>query len=146
MSFDVGVDLHLEPFQVAVGGFGGEGEPRTAYLQTSPEFGMKRLLAAGLGDCFQITRSFRRGEVGVLHNPEFTIIEWYRVGGSYRDLMTEVGEFASEVCGWPKAETISYADAFRRFVGIDLHRSSTLDLHADRRRTSFSFLPTETNF
>jgi len=137
LSFDVGVDLHLEPFQVSVGGFGGEGEPRTAYLQTSPEFGMKRLLAAGLGDCFQITRSFRRGEVGAMHNPEFTIIEWYRVGGHYRDLMTEVGEFASEVCGWPKAETISYADAFRRFVGIDLNRSSTLDLMRIAAERSF---------
>lgn len=125
LSFDIGVDLHLEPFRVPVGGFGGEGEPRTAYLQTSPEFGMKRLLAAGLGDCFQITRSFRRGEVGALHNPEFTIIEWYRVGGSYRDLMTEVGEFASAVCGWPKAETLSYAEAFEKHLGIHPHSSAT---------------------
>jgi elongation factor P--(R)-beta-lysine ligase len=128
LSFDVGVDLHLEPFQVSVGGFGGEGEPRTAYLQTSPEFGMKRLLAAGLGDCFQITRSFRRGEVGALHNPEFTIIEWYRVGGSYRDLMTEVGEFASSVCGWPMAKELSYAEAFERHLGISPHSSLTEDL------------------
>jgi len=126
LSFDVGVDLHLEPFQVSVGGFGNEGPPRTAYLQTSPEFGMKRLLAAGLGDCYQITRSFRRGEVGALHNPEFTIIEWYRVGGDYRDLMKEVGEFASFVCGWPKAETLSYAAAFEKHVGVNPH-AATID-------------------
>jgi len=121
LSFDVGVDLHLEPFQVSVGGFGNEGPARTAYLQTSPEFGMKRLLAAGLGDCYQITRSFRRGEVGALHNPEFTIIEWYHVGGDYRDLMKEVGEFASFVCGWPKAETLSYAAAFEKHLGVNPH-------------------------
>jgi elongation factor P--(R)-beta-lysine ligase len=128
LSFDVGVDLHLEPFQVPVGGYGNEGAPRTAYLQTSPEFGMKRLLSAGVGDCFQITRSFRRGEVGTLHSPEFTIVEWYRVGGSYRDLMIEVGEFVSDVVGWAKAETISYADAFQRAVGIDPHIAATSEL------------------
>ena len=128
LSFDVGVDLHLEPFRVEVGGYGNEGPPRTAYLQTSPEFGMKRLLSAGVGDCFQISRSFRRGEAGAHHNPEFTIVEWYRVGGSYRDLMIEVGEFASEVAGWPKAETISYADAFQKAIAIDPHVATISDL------------------
>lgn len=128
ISADVGVDLHLEPFQVSVGGFGNEGPTRTFYLQTSPEFAMKRMLAAGLSDCFQITRSFRRGEVGAMHNPEFTIIEWYRVGRSYRDLMTEVGEFVSAVAGWPKAEDLSYAEAFQNHMGIDPHRTPTNEL------------------
>ena len=149
LSFDIGVDLHLEPFQVPVGGLGGEGEPRTGYLQTSPEFGMKRLLAAGLGDCFQITRSFRRGEVGIHHNPEFTIIEWYRVGGSYRDLMTEVGEFASAVCGWPKAEELSYAEAFERHLGFNPHSApievlqriaDEADFQSDERDELLNFL------
>jgi lysyl-tRNA synthetase class 2 len=149
LSSDVGVDLHLEPFRVEVGGFGNEGPPRTFYLQTSPEFALKRLLAAGLGDCFQITRSFRRGEVGSMHNPEFTIIEWYRVGRSYRELMTEVGEFASAVAGWPKAEELSYAQAFKRHLGIDPHRTPTDDLqqlaakngfHSDDRDELLNFL------
>jgi lysyl-tRNA synthetase class 2 len=128
LSFDVGVDLHLEPFQVPVGGFGGEGPSRIAYLQTSPEFGMKRLLAAGIGDCYQITRSFRRGEVGSLHNPEFTIIEWYRVGNSYRELMKEVGAFAAFVGDWPAAEELSYAEAFERRLGVDPHSSAIDEL------------------
>lgn len=128
LSFDVGVDLHLEPFRVEVGNFDNEGPARTAYLQTSPEFGMKRLLAAGLGDCFQITRSFRRGEVGAFHNPEFTIIEWYRVGASYRELMAEVDEFTAAVAGWSKVQTLSYAQAFEKHLGINPHSAPTEEL------------------
>jgi lysyl-tRNA synthetase class 2 len=113
LSADVCVDAHLDPFPVDDPALG------RAYLQTSPEFGMKRLLAAGADAIFQITRSFRRDEIGVLHNPEFTIVEWYRVGGDYRALMREVSDLVSAATGWPAAEEITYRDAFRLHAGLD---------------------------
>ena len=82
LSQDIVVDAHLEPFDVPSG-----DDECPVYLQTSPEAGMKRLLAAGCGSIFQITRSFRKGEQGTKHNPEFTMIEWYGVDTSYHQQM-----------------------------------------------------------
>ncbi len=81
LSHDIVVDAHLDPF-VARSANGDE-----LYLQTSPEFGMKRLIAAGADAIYQITRAMRQGESGSLHNPEFTIVEWYRVGDTHHDQM-----------------------------------------------------------
>ncbi len=92
LSHDVCVDTWLEPFAVQVPDSSHPAGGRTMYLQTSPEFGMKRLLAAGAEAIFQITRSFRHGDRGALHNPEFTIVEWYRRGDSYQTQMAFVEE------------------------------------------------------
>ncbi|MEM8931208.1 MAG: EF-P lysine aminoacylase EpmA [Acidobacteriota bacterium] len=93
------------------------------YLQTSPEYAMKRLLAAGSGPIYQIARAFRDGEVGRRHNPEFTLLEWYRPGFDHLDLMTEVAELLLTVLGEPApappVERLSYAEAFRRHAGVD---------------------------
>jgi elongation factor P--(R)-beta-lysine ligase len=117
LSRDVCVDEHIEPFRLV------EGSERF-YLQTSPEFHMKRLLASGSGSIFQITRSFRKEESGPLHNPEFTIIEWYRVGGTYGDLMSEIAELLDVVTNMPRAERLTYRDAFRRHAAIDPFKAS----------------------
>jgi len=96
---------------------------RRKYLRTSPEYAMKRLLASGLGDIFELGRVFRAGEKGQHHNPEFTLLEWYRLGMNYLELASEVIELVRS-CGnpefrdWPE-QRISYRDLFRQHTGVD---------------------------
>jgi lysyl-tRNA synthetase class 2 len=97
---------------------------QSLYLHTSPEFAMKRLLAAGSGSIYQICKVFRDGEAGRLHNPEFTMIEWYRVGLDHTGLMKEVAElvtWALDAKMPAKIEYLSYRDAFLRCADIDPH-------------------------
>jgi lysyl-tRNA synthetase class 2 len=102
------------------------------YLSTSPEFPMKRLLAAGSGDIYQVCKVFRDAERGRWHNPEFTLIEWYRLGLDDAALMTEVEALAAELLAPHRrlmpAERLTYADALRRHAGVDAHADSELDL------------------
>ncbi len=89
------------------------------YLQTSPEFAMKRLLAAGSGPIYQICKAFRAEEAGRLHNPEFTMLEWYRPGFTHRDLMIEVDGLLRRVLNCQVAKTISYQELFLQYCGFD---------------------------
>jgi len=102
------------------------GESR--WLQTSPEFAMKRLLAAGSGDIFQICPAFRDGERGPWHNPEFTLLEWYRQGWDDKALASEVAELIASLLSQPFArpgladlpvERLAYREAFQRHAGVD---------------------------
>lgn len=100
------------------------GKP-AGWLQTSPEYPMKRLLAAGSGPIFQIARVFREGERGRRHNPEFSMLEWYRPGFDDRQLMDEVADL---VCGWldcPRPRVLSYREAMQNWAGLDPFSAST---------------------
>ena len=118
-------DLHLHSLSCPLD-FGGETRP--FYLQTSPEFAMKRLLAAGSGPIFQICRSFRDAEGGRLHNPEFTMLEWYRPGFDHHDLMDEMADLLETLLGGERAEKVSYGAAFAAEFAIDPHRAAAPEL------------------
>jgi len=98
------------------------------FLQTSPEYAMKRLLAAGYGSMFQICKAFRREEAGHLHNPEFTMLEWYRVGFTHLDLIDETDALIQELLGCAAAQRISYHDLFMKFLSINPHTATLKDL------------------
>jgi lysyl-tRNA synthetase class 2 len=100
------------------------------YLQTSPEYAMKRLLAAGSGAIYQISKAFRQGEIGRFHNPEFTMIEWYRPGFNHHGLMDEVDELLQLILKKPAAERKSYAQVFREYLQINPHEESMENLIA----------------
>jgi lysyl-tRNA synthetase class 2 len=108
------------------------GMPAPVYLCTSPEYAMKRLLAAGSGDIYQICKVFRDGERGRWHNPEFTLIEWYRLGFDDAALMNEVEALIARMLQpyrrLEPAERLSYSAAMQRHAGVDAHRASDADL------------------
>ncbi len=113
------------------------GMTRPFYLSTSPEYAMKRLLAAGSGDIYQVCKVFRDAERGRWHNPEFTMLEWYRLGFDDAALMTEVEGLAALLLAperpLPPAERLTYAQALRRHAGVDAHRDDETALaHAAR--------------
>lgn len=97
------------------------GKPR--FLQTSPEYAMKRLLASGTGDIWQICKVFRDGEIGRWHNPEFTMIEWYRLGLDHHGLMSDVERLISAMLPpdkqFDRAERLTYAEAVQLHAGVD---------------------------
>lgn len=118
LSADVVVDRHLEPIEARLRTGAARGE-RQMFLQTSPEFAMKRLLAAGAEAIYQITRAFRQEEAGPLHNPEFTIVEWYRRGDSYQAGMQLLSELAEALLGRGPAQRLTYRRAFQEAAGVD---------------------------
>jgi lysyl-tRNA synthetase class 2 len=122
-------DLHLEALKTHYRG-PGAADGLELYLQTSPEFAMKRLLAAGSGPIFQICKAVRGGEAGRRHNPEFTILEWYRPGWDHHRLMDEVDDLLARVIGTTPGERLSYGEAFRRYAGIDPHTESSEGLRS----------------
>ncbi len=109
----------------------GHGSGERLYLHTSPEFPMKRLLAAGSGPIYQMCRVYRNGELGRLHNPEFSLLEWYRPGFNYHRLMDEVATLVRAVAGADLPERrLSYAELFSEYLGLEPHGADLLSLRA----------------
>jgi lysyl-tRNA synthetase class 2 len=127
LSKSASSDLQIESLATVV-----TGMPAPLYLSTSPEYAMKRLLAAGSGDIYQICKVFRDAERGRWHNPEFTLIEWYRLGFDDAALMTEVatlvGYMLSPYRQLEPAERLSYAGALQRHAGVDALNASDGEL------------------
>ncbi|MGH8074469.1 MAG: EF-P lysine aminoacylase EpmA [Lysobacter sp.] len=100
-----------------------DGAPRTRWLRTSPEYPLKRLLAAGFGDCYELGRVFRDGEAGGRHNPEFTMLEWYRVGWDHLQLVGETAALVNAALALVGREAslveVVYRDLYREQLGID---------------------------
>lgn len=139
LSADTVVDRHLDPVRVTLPDDLREPEVgRTMWLQTSPEFAMKRMLAAGAEAIYQVTRAFRAGEVGALHNPEFTMVEWYRSGDSMHDGISLLGTLAEGLLGRGVTRRISYRDVFMQYAGVDPHTvdEATLCSAAERLHVS----------
>jgi lysyl-tRNA synthetase class 2 len=117
---------------ISGGGTSGGGMPGRFFLSTSPEFPMKRLLAAGSGDIYQVCKVFRDAEHGRWHNPEFTLLEWYRVGFDDAALMSEVEQLVRELLAPERrlatAERVTYAADMQRHAGVDPYASTDAEL------------------
>ena len=113
---------NIDSFSTAFSGHRDAGAPRR-WLRTSPEYPLKRLLAAGIGDCYELGRVFRNGEAGGRHNPEFTMLEWYRVGWDHLRLADEAVALVQQALALvgrrAQVESTSYRDLFLRWVGVD---------------------------
>lgn len=105
-------DVHLKNIEASF-------QDKTYYLQTSPEYHMKRLLAAGSGPIFQIFKAFRDDEQGKMHNPEFSLLEWYQLGIDHHELIQEVGALLQMVLSCDAIYSMTYQDAFRQSCGVD---------------------------
>ncbi|ESZ63952.1 lysyl-tRNA synthetase [Mesorhizobium sp. L103C119B0] len=146
LQISPGNETHLSAF--ATEAIGADGAPRPLYLHTSPEFACKKLLAAGERRIFSLGAVWRNRERGPLHHPEFTMLEWYRVGETYESLMADCAELlklAAERAGaktfrfrgreadpFAEPERVSVAEAFARYAGIDLLATVSADGGTDR--------------
>lgn len=98
------------------------------FLQTSPEFAMKRLLAAGIGPIYSLSKAFRYGEVGGRHNPEFTLLEWYRPGWDHFELMKEVNDLFQDLLNTPRVEIVTYQSLFEKYFDLQPHLATENEL------------------
>jgi len=125
LSLTTATDPHLESISVKQIFASDE---REFFLQTSPEFAMKKLLAAGSGSIYQLCKAFRQDERSKRHNPEFTLLEWYRIGLNEKQLMDEVQELVTTLTGSQPLQRLSYRQLFQQHLAIDPHSCTDLEL------------------
>ncbi|WGE59020.1 elongation factor P--(R)-beta-lysine ligase [Actinobacillus equuli] len=129
-------DVHLSTFSTQfLSPFASEA--KTLHLMTSPEYHMKRLLAAGSGSIFQLCRVFRNEEAGKRHNPEFTMLEWYRPHFDMYRLINEVDDLLQQIPDCEPAESYSYQFVFQTYVGLDPLSATRAQLVEKARKHGF---------
>ena len=121
LSIAAPIDLHIDVMTVDTGG-------PTGFLHTSPEYGMKRLLSQGSGDIYQLSHVFRAAEMGPLHNPEFMMIEWYRLGFSFEQMIAETLDCIRLFLGDVPEKSMSYKQLVTHFLGVDYDTVSSGEL------------------
>jgi lysyl-tRNA synthetase class 2 len=130
LSSGANIDPNIQSFSTRFSGRGAGDR----WLRTSSEFAQKRLLAAGVGDCYELGRVFRDGEAGRRHNPEFTMLEWYRIGRDHRWLIGETIELIQAALQLVDREAsvrmLSYRDLFCKTVGVDPFAANESELRA----------------
>lgn len=130
---EASVDAHIDLIPVIYLG------QETRYLHSSPEYGMKRLLADGMGDCYQLAHVFRDGEYGVKHNPEFMMAEWYRLGMPFEPFIEETVDFIRLFLGALPSKIISYREAFENYLNVNPFQATEKELLAllDEHRIAY---------
>ena len=113
-----------------------EGQQR--YLQTSPEYAMKRLLINGSGDIYQICKAFRREEFGRLHHVEFTLLEWYRLNYTHHELILETEELLKTVINASPASKFTYQDLFEQYLNFNPHAVTDKELIANFKKNNIN--------
>lgn len=113
MSHSASVDVHINLIRA----YGTNS--MTRYLHPSPEYGMKRLISEGIGDIYQLSHVFRDNEVGMRHNPEFTLAEWYRMSISFEKMIDETIDFVRLFVGKIPSDSLTYREAFLKYTGLD---------------------------
>lgn len=145
LSLATVTDPHLDSLTSAYT-LAGESAARTLYLQTSPEYAMKRLLAAGSGPIYQISKAFRNDPMGRYHNPEFTLLEWYRPGFTHRDLMIEMDGLLRKVLNCEIAQCVSYGDLFEQYCNLDPYEASVESLRTCAVQHGVDMHPTDATY
>jgi lysyl-tRNA synthetase class 2 len=137
-------DEHLHSFSTQ---FNHPFAPKACnlYLQTSPEFAMKRLLSAGSGAIYQICKSFRNEEAGRFHNPEFTMLEWYRPGFDHLQLMSEIDALMQTVLGCEAAQRITYQESFKQHLNCDPLNATLAEIQDLAKRQGYGELAANEN-
>ncbi|MBF0432365.1 MAG: EF-P lysine aminoacylase GenX [Fibrobacteria bacterium] len=142
LSRGVAVDCHIDLFSTRYIADGMRPEDgKLFYLQSSPELFMKRMLSQGFPSIYQITKAFRQGETGKHHNPEFTLLEWYRLGFDFRSLIDDVRRVCQLVLGELRVSIQSYQTLFIQHTGIDPLTASQDDLQAYLDSQGKSYVP-----
>ncbi|MCH2178992.1 MAG: EF-P lysine aminoacylase EpmA [Mariniblastus sp.] len=144
LSGDIVIDRYLEPISVprkavvATQSTSRIGQSEEfLWMQTSPEFAMKRLVAAGADAIYQIAHAYRSGESGRLHNPEFTMLEWYRTGDTLESAMQRLGELATTMLGRDEFHCLTYRQIFQDHAGVDPLQAELAQLQQAAHQNGF---------